>query len=74
MSSTTRVRVYGTHMPHIADMVGLYQGTERSHASAMLVLLLYPNSSLIDVTPTPDGVICSDMQYSLQVYLTIAWA
>lgn len=72
MSSTTWVLVCGIHEPHIADIVGPYRGTERSHASAMFVLLLYPNSTLIDVIPTQERVIYPDMQYSLQVHLTAA--
>lgn len=39
-----RVHVYGTHMPHRANAVNLYQGTERSQASAMSVLLLSPTT------------------------------
>lgn len=48
------------------------RGTKRSHASAMLVLLLYPNSSLIDVILTQDRVTYPHMQYSLQVHLAPA--
>lgn len=50
------------------------RGTKRSHASAMLVLLLYPNSSLIDVILTQDRVTYPHMQYSLQVHLVPAKA
>lgn len=74
MSSTTHVLVCGIRVLHIADTVGPYRRTERSHASAMFVLLLYPNSTLIDVIPTQDRVIYPDMQYSLQVHLTTASA
>lgn len=74
MSSTTRVRVCGTHVPHRADTVGPYQGTKRPHASAIRVLLLYPNSTLTDVIPAWDRFIYPDMQYSLQVHLCAAWA
>lgn len=73
MSSTTWVLVCGIHVPRIADIAGPYQGTERSHASAMFVLFFYPNSTLIDVFPSKIESY-PDMQYSVQVHLTAASA